>query len=49
MHRCLPLLKNIKELVMSFSNVDPQSLCLNLLAQSHKQNLNRNVIHDSNN
>jgi hypothetical protein len=47
--QCLPLFKNRKELVVSFSNVDPQSSCLNLLARRHKQNLNRNVMHDLNN
>jgi hypothetical protein len=46
MHRCLPLLKNRKELVMSFLNVDPQSSCSNFLARRRKQNLNRNDMHN---
>jgi hypothetical protein len=49
MHRCLPLLKNRKELAASFSNVDPQSACSNLLARHKKQNLNHNEMHDLSN
>jgi hypothetical protein len=49
MHRCLPLLKNRKGLVTSFSNVDLQNPCSNLLARRRKQNLNRNAMHDLNN
>jgi hypothetical protein len=48
MHRCLPLLKNGRKLVLSFMNVDPQSSSLNILAR-RRNNLKRNEMHDLNN
>jgi hypothetical protein len=37
MHRCLPLLKKGRKLVLSFMNLDPQDFASNLLAWRHKQ------------
>jgi hypothetical protein len=42
MHRRLPLLKNIRKLVLSFTNVDPQALARNVLLDV-VNNLSHNV------
>jgi hypothetical protein len=49
MHRCLPLLKNIRKLVfLRFSNVDPQELRLGFSFLTSYTTLSRNEMHDLN-
>jgi hypothetical protein len=47
MHWCLPLLRNKRKFVfLSFTNVDPQALDMNLLARRRNQLLEQNDMHN---